>query len=179
MSYLRRGTPTRRHAPPHWDSNRTELAWSGATVDTPESPREPRGRPRARRPGPAVGPPHSTEQSTEGPPGVSGRPRVGDPDACAEAEKEAVGLLVPLLETHPTTVMIIAKASGGAPIKKGVRRQKGVGPLGLLPGCCPSGPRGGRPSGLSGLPGGCSSLIYSPKRHHEMKVTFCTSSCEK
>jgi hypothetical protein len=94
---------------------------------------------------------------------------LGDPDACAEAEKEAVGLLVLLPETHPTTVMIITRASGGATIKKGVRRQKGVGSSGLLPGGCPSGPRGGRPSGLSGLPCGCPSLIYSPKRHHEMK----------
>jgi hypothetical protein len=105
---------------------------------------------------------------------------LGDPDACdacAEAEKEAVGLLVLLLVTHPTTVMIITRASGGAAIMKAVRRQKAFGPSGLLPGGFPTGPRGCRPSGLSGLPGGCSSLIYSPKHHHEMKVTFRTSDC--
>lgn len=103
---------------------------------------------------------------------------LGDPDACdacAEAEEKAVGLLVLLLVMHPTTVMIITKASGGAATKKGVRRQKGFGPSGLLPGDCPAGPWGGRPSGLSGPPGGCSALIYFPKRHHEMKVTFRAS----
>ena len=55
---------------------------------------------------------------------------LGDPDACdacAEAENEAVGLLVPLLLTQPTTVMIITRASGGAAIKNGVRRQNGFG----------------------------------------------------
>lgn len=90
---------------------------------------------------------------------------LGDPDACdacAEAEEEVVGLLVLLLETHPTTVMMIARASGGAAIKKGVRRQKGFGPSTLFPGGCPAGPRGGRPSGLPGPPGGCSALMYSP-----------------
>ena len=54
---------------------------------------------------------------------------LGDPDtcdACAEAEAAAAGLLV-LLETHPTTVMIITRVSGGAVIRKGVRRQKGFG----------------------------------------------------
>jgi hypothetical protein len=56
---------------------------------------------------------------------------LGDPDACdacAEGEEEAVGLLMPLPETHPTTVMIITRVSGGAAIKKGRRRQKGFGP---------------------------------------------------
>jgi len=88
---------------------------------------------------------------------------LGDPDACdacAEAEKEAVGLFVLLLVTHPTTAMIITKASGGAAIKKGVCRQNGFGPSELLPGDCPAGPRGGRPSGLPGPPGGCSALIF-------------------
>ena len=87
---------------------------------------------------------------------------LGDPDACdacAEGEEEAVGVLVPLPVTHPTTVMIITRASGGAAIKEAVRRQKGFDPSGMLPGGCPAGPRGGRPSGLSGLPGGCPSLI--------------------
>jgi hypothetical protein len=53
---------------------------------------------------------------------------LGDPDAdaAAEGEEEAVGIPV-LLETHPTTVMIITRASGGAAIRKGVRRQKGFG----------------------------------------------------
>jgi hypothetical protein len=56
---------------------------------------------------------------------------LGDPnasDACAEAEEEAVGLLVLLPLTHPTTVMITTRAIGGAAIKKGVRLQKGFGP---------------------------------------------------
>jgi hypothetical protein len=94
---------------------------------------------------------------------------LGDPDAdvCAEAEEEAAVLPV-LLVTHPTTVMITTKASGGAAIKNGVRRQKRFDPSRLLPGC-PAGPGGGRPSGLSGLPGGCPLLIRSPKRHDEMK----------
>ncbi len=74
-----------------------------------------------------------------------------------------------LLLTHPTTVMIITRASGGAAIKNGVRRQKGFGPSGLLLGGCPAGPRGGRPSELSGLPVRCRSLTYSPKRYREMK----------
>lgn len=104
---------------------------------------------------------------------------LGDPDtcdACAEAEAEAAGLLVLLLETHPTTVMISKRVSGGAAIKKGVRRQKGFGPSRSLPDGCLARPRGGRPSDLPGLPDGCSLLIHSPKRHHEMKVTFRTSS---
>ncbi len=52
--------------------------------------------------------------------------------------------------------MIITRASGGAAIKKGVRRQKGFDPSALLPASCRAGPRGG-----------CSSLMYSPKRHRK------------
>jgi hypothetical protein len=80
---------------------------------------------------------------------------LGDPacDACAEAENEVVGLLA-LLLTHPTTVMIITKASGGAAIKNGIRRQKGFGPS------------------RSGLPVRCSSLTYSPKPHRQMRLTL-------
>jgi hypothetical protein len=48
-------------------------------------------------------------------------------DASAEGGEAAV-LLVLLAETHPTMVMIAMRASGGAAIKKGVRRQKGFGP---------------------------------------------------
>jgi len=40
----------------------------------------------------------------------------------------AAGLLVLLVETHPTMVMIAIRVSGGAAIKTGVRRQKGFGP---------------------------------------------------
>jgi len=47
-------------------------------------------------------------------------------DAAAEGD-EAAGLLV-LLETHPTMVTTITRVSGGAAIRNGVRRQKGLAP---------------------------------------------------
>ena len=59
---------------------------------------------------------------------------LGDPlsgtlgDPIAAADWDVAGLLVLLEETHPTMAMIITRVSGGAAIKKGVRRQKGFGP---------------------------------------------------
>jgi hypothetical protein len=47
-------------------------------------------------------------------------------DASAEGDEAAVVLVLPA-ETHPTTAMIATRVSGGAAIKKGVRRQKGFG----------------------------------------------------
>ena len=40
----------------------------------------------------------------------------------------ADGTFVLPVETHPTTVMITMRLSGGTTIKKGVHRQKGFGP---------------------------------------------------
>jgi hypothetical protein len=64
---------------------------------------------------------------------------LGDPDAEAEKEGEKEAAVVPvlLLVMHPATAMIITKASGGAAIKNGVRRQKRFGPSGAFPGGCP------------------------------------------
>jgi len=83
-------------------------------------------------------------------------------DASAEGV-EAAGLLVLPVETHPTTMVMIAiKVSGGAATRNGVRRQKGADSGWLLPGGRPAGPAGSCPSGLSWLPGSCSSLICPP-----------------
>jgi hypothetical protein len=49
-------------------------------------------------------------------------------DAPAEGDEPAELLALLPVETHPTMTMIVMKLSGGAAIKKGVRRQNGSGP---------------------------------------------------
>jgi hypothetical protein len=60
---------------------------------------------------------------------------LGDPNADAAAELDAWDAVPPVLleETHPTTVTIATKATGGAAILKGVLRQNGSGRLVLVP----------------------------------------------
>jgi hypothetical protein len=60
---------------------------------------------------------------------------LGDPNADAAAELDGWDAAPPVLleETHPTTVTIATKATGGAAILKGVLRQNGSGRLVLVP----------------------------------------------